>query len=171
MRSTKNIFTLLFLFVIVSLSAQSKREWLEYGDIAFKNGDYKSAVTYYLKVVDKGTSVDLTRPYEAKPYIPPPKKIKDSTGVKDTTVKVSTDPLEQYATHQIADSYRLNHDYVNAEIWFKKSVDNKPADYPYERYWLGDALMKNQRYPGAAFHFESVMTEAEGKDSVMYKQN
>ena len=171
MRSTKNIFTLLFLFVTVSLSAQSKREWLEYGDIAFKNGDYKSAVTFYLKVVDKGTSNDITRPYEARPYTPPLKKVKDSSKVADTTKQITNNPTEQYATHQIADSYRLNHDYVNAEIWFKKSVANKPADYPYEKYWLGDALMKNKRYPGAAFNFESVMTDAEGKDSVMFKQS
>ncbi len=170
MKSTKNIFALLFLFVTVSTFAQSKREWLEYADIAYKNGDYKTAVTFYLKVVDKGTAVDYTRPYEARPYTPPAKKNKDSTAVADSSKQITTDPTEQYAVHQIADSYRLNHDYANAEIWFKKSVDNKPADYPYEKFWLGDALMKNQRYPGAAMNFESVMTDAEGKDSVMFKQ-
>lgn len=171
MRSTKNIFALLFLFVTVSTFAQSKREWLEYADAAYKNGDYKSAIALYLKVADKGTALDYTRPYEARPYTPPPKKNKDSVKVAvDTTKTITTDPTEQYAIHQIADSYRLNHDYANAEIWFKKSVDNKPAAYPYEKFWLGDALMKNQRYPGAAMNFESVMTDAEGKDSVMFKQ-
>ncbi len=169
MRNTKNIFALLFLFVTVSAFAQSKREWMEYADIAYKNGDYKTAVTFYLKVVDKGTANDYTRPYEARPYTPPPKKSKDNTAVKDTTVKATSDPTEQYAIHQIADSYRLNHDYANAEIWFKKSVDNNPAAYPFEKYWYGDALMKNQRYPRAAFNFEQVMTDAEGKDSVMFK--
>ena len=59
MRSTKNIFALLFLFVTVSTFAQSKREWIEYADAAYKNGDYKTAVAFYLKVVDKGTSVDI----------------------------------------------------------------------------------------------------------------
>ncbi|MBL0330928.1 MAG: OmpA family protein [Bacteroidetes bacterium] len=172
MKNTKNIIALLFLFVTVSTFAQSKREWLEYADAAYKNGDYKTAVTFYLKVVDKGTAVDYTRPYEAKPYTPPKKIKKDSASVpKDTTVITTSDPTEQYAIHQIADSYRLNHDYANAEIWFKKSVDNKPTDYPYERFWYGDALMKNQRYPGAAYQFEQVMTEAEGKDSAMFKQS
>jgi len=172
MKNTKNIIALLFLFVTVSTFAQSKREWLEYADAAYKNGDYKTAVTFYLKVVDKGTAVDYTRPYEAKPYTPPKKIKKDSASVpKDTTVITTSDPTEQYAIHQIADSYRLNHDYSNAEIWFKKSVDNKPTDYPYERFWYGDALMKNQRYPGAAYQFEQVMTEAEGKDSAMFKQS
>lgn len=169
MRNMKNIFALLFLFVTVTSFAQSKREWLEYADAAYKNGDYKTAVNFYLRVVDKGTANDYTRPYEVRPYTPPPKKSKDSTAVKDTTKTITADPTEQYAIHQIADCYRLNHDYPNAEIWFKKSVDNKPAAYPFEKYWYGDALMKNQRYPGAAFNFEQVMTDAEGKDSVMFK--
>ncbi len=171
MRSTKNIFALLFLFVTVTSFAQSKREWMEYADAAYKNGDYKTAISFYLKVVDKGTSGDYTRPYEPKPYIAPAKKNKDSLKAADTTKIVTTNPFEQYAIHQIADSYRLNSDYANAEIWFKKSVDNKPTDYPYERFWYGDALMKNQRYPGAAYNFEMVMTDAEKKDSVMFLQS
>ncbi|MBA3972060.1 MAG: PD40 domain-containing protein, partial [Bacteroidetes bacterium] len=168
MRSTKNILCLLFLFVTVSSFAQSKREWMEYADAAYKNEDYKTAISFYLKVVDKGTAVDITRPYEAKPYVKI-RKVKDTAKVIDPTKTITSDPTEQYAIHQIADSYRLNHDYANAEIWFKKSVDNNSPDYPYERFWYGDALMKNQRYPGAAYQFEQVMTDAEKKDSAMFK--
>ena len=169
----RRIIALSFLLLITASSfSQSKREWTEYGDAAYKNGDYKTAVTFYLKVVDKGTSVDITRPYEIKPYVPHPKKSKDSlkTAVKDTSMKATADPAEQYVIHQIADCYRLNHDYANAEIWFKTSMDNKPAAYPFERYWYADALMKNERYPGAAFQFEQVMTDSEGKDSVIFQQ-
>ncbi|MGZ4158703.1 MAG: OmpA family protein, partial [Bacteroidia bacterium] len=169
----KRIIALFFLlFISIASFAQSKREWTEYGDAAYKNGDYKTAVTFYLKVIDKGTSIDYTRPYEIKPYTPPPKKNKDSvkTTVKDTSTIKTSDPAEQYVIHQIADCYRLNHDYTNAEIWFKKSLDNKPEAFPYEAFWYGDALMKNQRYPGAAFQFEQVMSDAEKKDSVMFQQ-
>src|ERR1043165_8468337 len=169
MKNTKNILTLLFLFVIISAFAQSKREWMEYGDAAYKNEDYKTALSFYLKVIDKGTAVDITRPYEAKPYVKQRKVPKDSAA-KDSTLNITSDPMEQKAVHMIADCYRLNHDYKNAEIWFKRSVDKKSPDYPFEKYWYGDALMKNQRYPGAAFNFEQVMTEAEGKDSVIFKQ-
>ena len=169
MKNTKNILTLLFLFVTISAFAQSKREWMEYGDAAYKNEDYKTALSFYLKVIDKGTAVDITRPYEAKPYVKQRKVPKDSAA-KDSTLNITSDPMEQKAVHMIADCYRLNHDYKNAEIWFKRSVDNKSPDYPFEKYWYGDALMKNQRYPGAAFNFEQVMTEAEGKDSVIFKQ-
>lgn len=162
----------LLIFFTTAAFAQSKREWIGFGDAAFKNEDYKSAVTYYLKAIDRSTSVDLTRPYEARPYTPIPKKNKDSLAVakKDSTKNATANPTDQYVTHQIAESFRLNRDYKNAEIWFKKSVDNTPPDYPYERYWYGDALMKNQYYPAAAIQFEQAMAASEGKDSVIFRQ-
>ncbi len=168
----KRIIALSFLFFITAASfAQGKREYTEYGDAAYKNGDYKTAVAYYLKVVNKGTSINYTHPYEIKSYTPSHKKSKVNLSItKDTITIVSSDPSEQYVIHQIADCYRLNHDYVNAEIWFKKAIDNTPNAYPYERFWYGDALMKNQRYSAAAFQFEQVMNDAEKKDSVMYQQ-
>jgi outer membrane protein OmpA-like peptidoglycan-associated protein len=162
---------LLATFFTASSFAQSKREWAAYGDAAFKIEDYKSAVTYYLKAIDRSTSVDITRPYETRPYFPPPKKNKDSASVaKDSLKNITSDPLDQYITHQIAESYRLNRDYQNAVVWYKRSVDNKPDQYPLERYWLGDALMKIQNYPAASFQFEQVMSLAEKTDSVIFKQ-
>src|ERR1043165_1851836 len=102
MKNTKNILTLLFLFVTISAFAQSKREWMEYADAAYKNEDYKTALSFYLKVIDKGTSVDYTRPYETKPFVKQRKVPKDSLA-KDSTKNITTDPMEQYAVHQIAD--------------------------------------------------------------------
>ena len=162
----KRSVAVLFFSVALSIASfsQTKREWMAYGDIAFKNEDYYSAINYYLKVLDKSTSVDLVYPYATKPYVRPPKVNKDSLArmQKDTLHKISpVSPMEQYVTHQIADAYRLNHDYANAEIWFKKSVENKPVNYPYERFWYGDALMKNKKYPAAAIEFDAVMGEAE----------
>jgi OOP family OmpA-OmpF porin len=169
----KRSLVILFLFAFsVSVFSQTKREWMGYGDVAFKNEDYKSAISYYLKVLDKSTSVDLVYPYTPKPYIKPRKISKDSLAAleKDTLRRISpVSPMEQYVTHQIADAYRLNHDYENAEVWFKKSVANNPIDYPYERFWYGDALMKNKKYPAALLEFDRVMTEAEKKDSTYFK--
>jgi outer membrane protein OmpA-like peptidoglycan-associated protein len=164
------VLILLFTFTIAGYS-QSKREWMSYGDIAFKNEDYKSAINFYLKVLDQSTNVDLVYPYTPRPYIPAKKISKDSAAAmeKDTLRKISAaSPMEQYVTHQLADAYRLNHDYTNAEIWFKKSVENKPLDYPYERFWYGDALMKNKKYPAAQMEFDKVMTEAEKNDSTYF---
>ncbi|HEX8517574.1 MAG TPA: OmpA family protein [Bacteroidia bacterium] len=169
----KRSLTIIFLVAFTAACfSQTKREWLSYGDIAFKNEDYKSAISYYLKVLDQNTSVDLVYPYTPKPYIKPRKVSKDSLAAlqKDTLRKISpVSPMEQYATHQVADAYRLNHDYANAETWFKKSVENNPVDYPYERFWYGDALMKNKKYPAALLEFDRVMTEAEKKDSTYFK--
>jgi OmpA-OmpF porin, OOP family len=169
----KRIVAFLFLIAFsISAFSQTKREWLAYGDAAFKNEDYKSAIDYYLRVLDQGTSVDLVYPYTPRPYTPPRKINKDSISKleKDTLRLISNvSPLEQYTTHQIADAYRLNRDYKNAEIWFKKSVENKPLDYPYERFWYGDALMKNKKYPAAIIEFDNVMTDADKKDSIVFK--
>jgi outer membrane protein OmpA-like peptidoglycan-associated protein len=169
----KRIVAFLFLIVFsVTAFSQTKREWLAYGDISFKNEDYKSAINYYLKVLDKSTSVDLVYPYTPRPYIPTKKINKDSLAKiqKDTLRVISNaSPLEQYATHQVADAYRLNHDYKNAEIWFKKSIENKPIDYPFERFWYADALMKNEKYPAAIAEFDIVMNDAEKKDSTIFK--
>src|SRR6218665_3163458 len=169
----KRSLAILFLVSIaISSFSQSKREWMGYGDVAFKNEDYKSAISFYLKVLDEKTSVDVIYPYTPKPYVPPRKLNKDSIALaqKDTLRKISpVSPMEQYVVHQIADAYRLNHDYANAETWFKKSVETKPLDYPYERFWYGDALMKNKKYPAAMIEFDAVMTDAEKKDSTMFR--
>ncbi|MGQ0828246.1 MAG: OmpA family protein [Bacteroidota bacterium] len=193
----KRIAAILILFAFSTAAfAQSKREWLEYGDAAFKNEDYHTAAAFYLKVIDKKTSssTDVTYPYETKPYTPPPKKNKDSlkaaaakkdtdlatkdsvktnVAAKDTSALIvnSSDVKVQYVTHQIAESYRLNRNYADAVIWYKKSMDNKPLQYPYEGYWYGDALMKMKRYPAAQMEFEKIMDLALAKkDSAISRQ-
>jgi len=164
----KKVLTIVFLFALFNSSfAQTKREWLEYGDVAFKNGDYKTAINFYLKVLDKETNNDLVRPYATVPYTPVKKAKADTTKAKKT---VNTDPREVYVTHQVAESYRLNRDYVNAEVWYKKSKDNNSEEYPYEGLWYGEALMKNQKYPAANLQFDEVMTLSEGKDSIVFNQ-
>ena len=137
----KRVFLFLFLLSLIAPSfAQTKREWVEYGDAAYKNEDYNTALNFYLKVLDKSTSTDLIRPYAVKPYSPQPKKAKDTSSVK----KVVVDPREAYVTHQVAECYRLIRDYKNAEVWYKKSKENNSDQYPYEALWYGEALMKNQ---------------------------
>lgn len=171
-----SLLFILFAFSVTAF-AQSKREWLEYGDAAFKKEDYRSAAVFYLKVIDKkaSASTDVTYPYETKTYISPPKKNKDSikTAAKKDTVTAAgaSDIKTQYVTHQLAESYRLNKDYANAVIWYKRSMDNNPIQYPYEGYWYGDALMKSEKYPGATIEFEKVMDIALlKKDSATFKK-
>ncbi len=198
----KRIVTLLVFFTFsITAFAQTKREWLEYGDAAFNTGNYNTAVSYYLKIIDKNTPADITHPYETKPYTPPVKKngaagfkflgltvayIPKETNTKDSTLPAiaankdsakttgfsGTD--EQYAVHQIAESYRLNRDYKNAEIWYQKSVKMNGALYPFEGYWYGDALMKNKKYPSANLQFDAIVSGTDlnskkSSDSILVK--
>lgn len=191
----KRIAALLILFAFSTAAfAQTKREWLKYADAAFKNGDYTNAVNFYIKVIDKSTPFDITHPYAVKPYVPkkkqdtasagfkifnitiaiaqPQNKTKDSLLVEKDSVKTvevaSTN--DQYVVHQIAESYRLNHDYQNAETWYQLSVKNSSKEYPFESYYYGDALMKNKKYPAANLQFETTLSTAiEKKDSTMIK--
>jgi OOP family OmpA-OmpF porin len=183
----------ILLAVYASSFAQTKKEWLKYADDAFSKGDYKNAVVYYTKVIDKNTPSDITHPYETKPYVAQKKdsassgfKIFNITiaytpshGKKDSSIAVAQDTLkvlevtntkEQYVVHQIAESYRLNHDYQNAELWYKQSVKNNLAEYPYETYLLGDALMKNMNYAAANLQFEAALaTATEKKNEAMIR--
>ena len=191
----KRIAALLILFTFsIAAFAQTKKEWLRHGDAAFKNGDYKNAVNYYIRVIDKNTPSDITHPYEVKPFVPPVKQDSASKGIKlfnitiainQTQNKTKEDLViekdsiktveivntkEQYVLHQIAECYRLNHDYQNAEIWYQQSVKLNSTDYPFESYLYGDALMKNKKYPAANLQFETTLSTAkEKKDTAMIK--
>jgi len=192
----KRIAALLILFAFSTAAfAQTKREWLKYADAAFKNGDYTNAVNFYIKVIDKSTPFDITHPYAVKPYVPqkkqdststgfkifnitiaisqPQNKTKDSLAVEQDSVKTVevASTSDQYVVHQIAECYRLNHDYQNAETWYQLSVKNSSKEYPFESYFYGDALMKNKKYPAANLQFESTLSIAiEKKDTAMIKR-
>ncbi|MES2284734.1 MAG: hypothetical protein V4547_03530 [Bacteroidota bacterium] len=191
----KRIAALLFLFAFSTAAfAQTKREWLKYADAAFKNGDYTNAASFYIKVIDKSTPFDITHPYAVKPYVPQKKQDSASTGFKIFNITIAIAPSEnktkdsllvekdstktvevastndQYVVHQIAESYRLSHDYQNAETWYQLSVKNSSKEYPYESYSYGDALMKNKKYPAANLQFETTLSTAiEKKDTAMIK--
>ncbi len=168
----KRIVTLLILFVTVATFAQTKREWLAYADMAFKNGDYSNAAMYYQKVIDKTTPADIIHPYETKIYSVPPKAVKkdSTTAAKDTSkAPTASNVQEQYVVHQIAECYRLGRDYKNAEDWYQRSLKNNAAQYPFESYWYGDALMKNKKYPAANLQFEAAANAAEHNDTALFK--
>ena len=81
MKKIFSIIVILFLTSGITL-AQSRREWLEFGDVAYNKGDYKLALACYQNVVKlaPGSDRDLVTPYECRPYTPPKKTI-DSASV------------------------------------------------------------------------------------------
>ena len=170
------LFLLFFLCNTTGYS-QSKKEWLDYADAAFKIGDYHSAANFYMNIVKppKGTAaINIQRPYQTHTYTPPKKKNKYSAGTDMGKIEdeiSSNNIMNQYVIHQIAECYRLSREYLKAEEWFKKSVDVKSEKYPLEHFWYADALMKNEKYKEAKEEFEMIMGLAERKDSIIFKQS
>lgn len=177
----RHVLILLLALVPSLLLSQSRREWLQYADDAFVNGDYASAAYFYHKVLDKKAvgSRDIVYPYDAKPWTKPEKVI-DSTAADTTSANTPIDTARSskqpkniitairypYVVHQIAESYRLNHDYKNAAIWYEKSMLNKTPEYPDERFWYAMMIVSDAKYDQAIQEFEKYKTE--NKDSASY---
>lgn len=178
--------TVLFLFASLFTFGQSQREWLEYGDAAFKNEDYASAAYFYLKILDKSSAADkdLAYPYEPKAYYKKEKVSKDTSAAaraKADSIKKaestasaldikSPEARRQYVVHQIAESYRLAHDYENAETWYAQSVLNNSPQFPDERYWYSLVLMNNMKYPKAMQECEAYMRSTPDSNGYIYKR-
>jgi OOP family OmpA-OmpF porin len=156
-------------FCAVNVSAQSRRDWMEFGDQAFLKKDYKLALTCYQHVVTfmPGSDRDLVTPYECRPYIPP-KKTVDSAALSKASQKPDSavnklppvqgnDPRTRYVTHRIAECYRLLHDYDNAELWYALAAQIPDERFPEVRYWYGIALMNNAKYDDASKQFETYL--------------
>lgn len=177
MAHMKHIFLIVFLFICsLPCFCQEKNEWVTQGDAAFKNEDYKGAIAYYLKVITKEVTTDITRAYEIRPSTriskikkPEEEEENSKTKKKQSNLKQSVQQ-QQYIIHQLADAYRLNHDYKNAEIWFKKSIESKPLQYPYDHFWYGDALLKNGQISDARSEFELIVKMGERKNPVLFQQ-
>ncbi|HSH67607.1 MAG TPA: hypothetical protein VLB84_17835, partial [Bacteroidia bacterium] len=171
----KHLVIFFFFFPFFPCFSQEQNEWIELGDVSFKNEDYQNAITYYLKVISKEVTSDISRPYELTPYLKVQKKT-EQTPVKGSRQKPAPKlnqpiQIQQYVIHQLAECYRLNHDYVNAEIWYKKSISSKPPSfYTYDHYWHGDALVKNKSYKAAVAEFDFVVKLGERKNPTLFQQ-
>lgn len=151
----KLIFSFCLLCVAqTALLAQSRKELIELGDNAFKQGNYGSAVYFYKKLFfGVAGKEDVTFPYEVISYGGPSKKKSD-----EKNVKVS-DEREVYALHRLAESYRQLRDYENAEKFYAQAVENKSAAFPDAKYYYGLCLMNNAKYNDAEKQFDEYMAE------------
>lgn len=163
---------LVILFVLIGqlLFAQSKKEIIEQGDNAYKNENYASAAYFYKKVIDKkGVSSGLVHPYEARNWVAPAKKSK----AERDSLKLEKGDTNSYADdavvlHKLANSYRKNHDYLNAETWYAIAInypiDEVDEDLHSSRLWYGEALMKNEKYEEALAQFDEFKKETPDMD-------
>lgn len=179
-------FTLILFTGVIS--GQSRKELLRYADDAFKKEEYASAVNFYLQLLNQSTSdEERTFPYEVRSVSIPKKEkkdtarsvvptdsIKDSLNlVKKDTVKkdlpknMVVDIRDQYVVHQLAESYRRGHDYLNAELWYKKSAMSRPKAYPDEPYWYALCLMSNGKYDSALVQLEKFTESKTGSPEML----
>src|SRR5437868_746146 len=117
-------FLIAAVLILSSLGAfsQSKKLWLKYADDAYKQKDYASAISYYTRVLDDTTILDLfVLPYEVQMVNLPMKDLKDTSHTqkgKTTTVR-----KYDYILHQLGHAYQNNKDYANAVVYLKKSME------------------------------------------------
>lgn len=172
----------IFFSALLPCLSQEQSEWMEQGDLAFKNENYTHAIIYYLRAVTDEVTEDvtITRPYEITPYSKAKKEEEAPANTKNISTAKPKQPapnlnqpaqLQQYLIHQLAEAYRLNHDYPNAELWYKKSVSSKPPlQYPYDHFWYADALIKNNNCKAALPELEAVFKLGERKNPSLFQQ-
>lgn len=149
------VIAMIGVFCFAFGNAQSKREWLEYGDEEYEMGNYASAIYYYLKVMGKGgdKSKDVTYPYQVRSWIAPAED--------DSMATSGRDQRYAYVVHKIGDAYRLNRDYDNAELWYAEAILFQEANdqFPNSRYWYAMALLSNGKYSEAETELELFLEE------------
>ncbi|CAN5870843.1 OmpA family protein [soil metagenome] len=156
-----------FCFTVATLSVygQSRREWIEFGDKAFDDKNYKLALACYQHSItlNGGSERDLVTPYECHPYTNP-KKVVDSASVAVAAADTSSltnpnlvkgaDARTRYVANRAADCYRLLHDYENAELWYRQALFLPDKRFPDVRYYYAVSLMNNAKYESAIKQFE-----------------
>ncbi len=164
---SRRFFTLIVLLTFTQLTvfSQSRKELIELGDNAFKKHNYGSAVYFYKKLFfGSAGKNDVTFPYEIVSYNGPKKTSKDAN------INTS-DPNEVYALHRLAESYRLLHDYANAEKYYAMAVANKTPVFPDAKYYYGVTLMNNAKYNEAEVQFDEYITEGGTAQAKMAELN
>lgn len=132
----KKIFVTLFLLTLfITVKAQYKANPRGFGDKAFNNKDYYEAAFYYRKAAE---GLSLLK-QQAIPY--------HSSGKDD---KKGSGDDRAYICYQLADSYRLYENYLEAEGWYYNVInENYESKYPLARLWYGVCLRANQRFDEA----------------------
>lgn len=140
-----HLLTIILLFAVTAASAQySKDDPRALGDRSFNNKDYYEAAFYYRKAAE---GLSLTT-QQAEPY--------KATGKGNKKGK----PEDRiYVSFQLAEAYRGYENYVEAEPWYYKVLnEGGEAKYPLVRLWYGVCLRADQ-------HFDEAITQLQQFDA------
>lgn len=153
--------TLICSFIIISclhVKAQYVSDYKRTANMYFDKGDYYAAAQYYEKYLSskqkKNNNTDLYKPY--------------LVASASREVKKESSDYEKVVSN-LADSYRMYFDYVNAEKWYTIVNQFDPAAFPLAKYWYGVCLRANKKYADAEAQFSSFISSYPPNDG--YKEN
>jgi len=153
---------------------------LRYGDMAYEQKNYGSAIHFYKMVVDESLKVGRvsSHPYAFSVYTGKSKKVElsDTSTIEEPDVEIDADvdQNEIYATHMVAQCSRLTNNYSQSEIWYVKSLQlnwgKAETEYPLDRYWYATILMNQGNYTGAIEELKTFLLDHENNsaDEVTY---
>ncbi len=128
---------MLFLAPFFSQAQNLVTDFKDLGDKAFANKEYYAASVYYQKVVDSQQEKNEDKPYQAHTKT---KKAKFSNA---------------YVYYQLAESYRLYRNFVNAQpFYYKVLQEPEAAQYPFALFWYGVCLRTTQQFDEAIKQLE-----------------
>ena len=112
------------------------RDNLNEGVNAFKAGNYTGAADHFKTAIDLDPELPVARLYLATAYMQqfvpgtdtPENKQFQESAMREFNDVLKTDPKNGLATASIANLYYQTKDFVNAQIWYKKVVDNDPKN-------------------------------------------
>ena len=122
----KKLFLILFCFIATVSMAQNRSYKLR-GDKAYAEKDYVTAAYYYDKALENGT----TTTQGTVPYF----STRQNKDHKSAEVG--------YITYHLAESYRLYHNLIEAEGWYRQLVEDYEVQYPLSRLWYAVCLRSN----------------------------
>ncbi len=161
--SMRKILLVTILLATFSVFSQSKKLWLKYGDAAYAKKDYPTAIAYYTKVLDDTTVLaEQILPYEVQIVNLKTKDFKQDSSKKKADVPKIISKAD-YVNHQLANAYRMNFDYNNASIYYKKVVYN--GSYSTDAYNYALVLMNLKNYKEAMANLEELLN-ATSNDSL-----
>lgn len=139
-----------FLFLCVNLHAQFKKNLTKSPDKKFAKQNYSEAAKEYIKVL----SLDQKNDSIISDFVPP--------NHKHAKRPTNADPA--YLTYQLAESFRLDHNYRNAQLMYEKCLDFKTNDYPLTRFWYAVCLKANNLPENAIEQFNIFLLKHRAND-------
>ena len=112
------------------------RDNLNEGVNAFKAGNYTGAADHFKTAIDLDPELPVARLYLATAYMQqfvpgtdtPENKQFQESAMREFTEVLKSDPKNGLATASIANLYYQTKDFANAQVWYKKVVDNDPKN-------------------------------------------